>query len=396
MTKLSLIILFLLAQAPILAKADAWSQYSLQAGALATSQNKVQLYQNGQAQEPLKNLISNANKFLFIELLSIDCDAATEPFIQLLESKAKQGAAVHLIVNKMYSLFSRSCLQRLEKAGVQIQKQKTHASYWINDQNELLIGSQSLARMFLLADGRNFLDRDLMAYAQGPVATEAALDFIEAWNEPLPLIKSRLLESRQLQVPTKNQEGLCFFLSEDPNKGLKSLSNTLQYWTSLAQKEIFFSGVKLEAGELPLTQQIRESLLKAKERGLSVSYLGNGPQGGNGELTMVLNEWIAKYPFFSGLLTWLRDLDSRQRVKKHFAEYEKYSGLPIFMYDQFLHYKVWNFDNESLLIGSANLADESFNKFYEAALFCRDKNLSLEWKKAQELDLSFAKPFKKK
>lgn len=394
MTKLHALILTFLVQLPILSWAhpdDHWLQYSLQVGALPTSQNTVQLYQNGLVKKPLSDVISRAEKFLLIQLLVIECDASTEPFIQLIEKKAQSGTSVYLILNKSYAIFSKSCLRRLEKAQVKIQKQNTHASYWVNDQSELLIGAQSLARMFLESNGRNNQDRDLMAWAQGPVALEAILDFTSTWTEPLIDIQNFALEKRQESDP---QDKTCYFLSENPSRGLNSWSNTLLYWSTHARKNIFFSGVKIDSGDNKKTQKIREALLNATERKVSVQYLGNGAAGGNGELTMVLNEWMERFPAWAGALKWIRDWDAKNRLNKHHAEYKKWPQINILEHDQFVHYKVWKFDQESLLIGSGNLADESFEKFHEAALFCRDKSLVQEWEKAQSEDISNSTPFR--
>ncbi len=400
MTKLQLIILLLLAQLPIFSYAlnQNWEDYSLRSGSRPSFNNNVFLYQNGAVQAPLKKLISQADRFLLIHLLSIECDSVTEPIIQQIEHKAKNGTAVHLIINKMYSFLSWGCLKRLEKSGVQISRQKTHASYWVNDQSQLLIGSQSLARMFLLSDGRNHLDRDVMAYVEGNVGADAILDFINVWGVSLPEIKNKALEIRSLARKTKPEDKPCYFLSENNNSGLHSWSNALFYWIPRAQEEIFFSGVKIETKKDFLSGQIKELLTKSAEKGTQITYLGNGPNGGNGELTMVLDELILAYPSFSLFFKWIRDWDNQNRLKKHIAEYSKWSPeskVKIMMYNQFVHYKVWSFDDEALIIGSANLEDDAFEKLHEAALFCRDEKLVQEWKKAQNLDLQNSGPFEK-
>lgn len=409
MTKLSFILLFTLAQLPIISwsQVDPWRQYELQTGLMATSSNEVHLYQNGDAAQALQKLIGDSQDFLLINLLSVECDDATEPFIQQIEAKAKSGTSVHLIINRMYSFLSSSCLNRLEQSGVQISKTKTHASYWVNDQNELLIGSQSLARMFLKANGRNHLDRDLMLHAQGPLATQAIEDFLSQSDQNLTEIKKAWLLKKQIesQLGQRNRAHepgtpVCFFLSENPDLGFQSWSTSLLYWIPKTTSSLFFSGVKLEYGKHPRTIAIRSLIEKASTEGVQVTYLGNGAQGGNGELTMVLNEWIESWKsHFLPISSWLkslRDWDSEKVWNKHqenYGNWKRSDNLKIHMYDQFVHYKVWAFDDTSLLVGSANLADESMEKFFEAGVLCRDEALVQEWKKAQQEDLSHAEPF---
>lgn len=396
MTKLKLTLLILLTPIFAIANNQDWESYSLRSGARPSFNNKVSLYQNGMVQEPLKKIISQSNKFLLIHLLSIECDQATEPVIQQIEQKIKEGTNIYLIINKMYSLLSLGCVSRLEKSGVQVHRAKTHASYWVNDQSQLLIGSQSLARMFLLADGRNHLDRDVMAYAEGDVAADAILDFVEMWGKPTPEVKQAALQKRAPAKKNNSEKKTCYFLSENNNLGLRSWSNALLYWIPRAQKSIFFSGVKMETKKNSLSDEIKSLLVSSAKKGIPVTYLGNGPGGGNGELTMVLDEFIQAQHFFSPLFKWIRNWDNQNRLKKHYAEYSKWSPeskVKINMYDQFVHYKVWNFDDESLIVGSANLENDAFEKLHEAALFCRDEKLVQEWKKAQNLDLQNSEPF---
>lgn len=395
----------MLAQLPILgmAQTNPWVQYEISVGQSASFDNHLEIFQNGSSQKGIQKVIEDSQKFLLIQLLSVECDSATEPFIQLLEKKAAQGVRIYLLINKLYSLLSGSCLQRLEKADIHIKKVKTHSSYWVNDQNYLLIGSESLARMFLLSDGRNNLDRDIMVGAQGPLSTDAILDFTHVWNEGLQDIKDEALTRRQQEIKIfkrefssqNSEKSPCFFLSENADLGLKSWSDTLIYWASQTKNTLFLSGVKIDSSH----EALQKKLIEAAVRGVSIQYLGNGPGGGNGEFTMVLNEWIEKKSIFTGLLTKLRDWDSKRQLESHYSSYNQWldhENMQVFLYDQFLHYKVWNFDNEALLVGSANMANESFKKFHEAAIFCRDKNFLAEWKKAQNIDLQNSEPFQKK
>jgi phosphatidylserine/phosphatidylglycerophosphate/cardiolipin synthase-like enzyme len=358
----------------------------------ATFGNELKVFQNGSVSDPLRQLIGNSEKFIFVQLLSLACDSATEPFLTELERKSRAGTDVRLIVNKSYAWLSFLCLQRLSRANIKIQRLPTHSSYWVSDKGELLIGSQSLARMFLLSDGKNNMDRDLMLYARGALATDALRNFLSIWldhnSEIDESLRAELTHTREALASeisqgsrrsTSENTKSCRFLSQKPNGTERSYEQTIQTLITNSEQKIIFSGVKFDWGsttESPATQ-ILVSLQKQSKSEVDVHYLGNGAAGGNGELTMVLNEWIQGSWLWQPL-TWFRDFDSQRKNQQRSGQYRlllQDSNIKVWNYSNFLHYKIWSFDNQAMVIGSANVSDESFNDNYESAVLCFDQNL---------------------
>lgn len=338
----------------------------------------LKLYQNGETWTPIMATINNAEQFLYLNFLSFTCDDKTEPLVKALEEKAKQKTDVRLIVNKGFSLLSRSCLQRLEQSGVKIVKTKSHASYMVNDKNELMIGSQSIARMFFNADGFNSLDRDMMIYARGSIASQAVRDFASTWIEE----KNHETELQKIYLKTLEwmDEGQassrCVFISQRPKEGMRDYETAIYQAVKLSQKEILFSGVKVHAVDSETGQLLREKSMK----GLPVTYLGNGYLSGNGELTMVFNEWIDQlgntaFAFTAPLVEGIKLWDNRRTAIENKKNYDKLvadSKIQVWTYFNFIHHKVWLFDGPSFIVGSANLDQKKFSEVTDAGLFCAD------------------------
>lgn len=377
---------------------------------------ELRLYQNGESFEPLKKLLKTSQKYFLMNVLAFSCDEVTEPFVQLLEEKAQAGVDVRLITNKGFALLSLPCLRRLEKSGVKVLKVRTHSSYFLNEHKELLIGSQSVAKMFFLADGFNDLDRDMMLYTKGPLATDALRDFISIWTEEIsddkaPDLRPSLAENRneefreglrgevlQKNLP-RQTERLCRFTSERPSLGIKDVQTLWSKLTASSTQEIIFSGVKVDIGEESLG-----TLLKERSRqGVTVRYLGNGYLSGNGELTMVLTEWIEKlnksgFSFVAKALQEAREWDRKRLATQTQNEYEtlaQNSQVKIYSYFNFIHHKVWSFDSVGSYIGSANVDIDKFNKVYEAGVFCLDRDLNQDLRQQLARDEKNSVPFEK-
>ncbi|MGZ3790154.1 MAG: phospholipase D-like domain-containing protein [Bacteriovorax sp.] len=358
--------------------------------------DSLTLYQNKEGKAPLLKMLSDSKKFFFMNFLAFTCDESTEDFVLLLEKRGQAHLDIRLIINKGFSFLDFSCLNRLEKAGVKIVKTKTHSSYAFNDQDELLIGSQSVARMFFKSDGFNSLDRDMMIKASGPLATDALKDFLSQWieeskdqweeNESLVrFYEARLKsETKALKRGVSLSSGTCRFVSERPKLGVKNIQLLWEKLIENNSRELFFSGTKVDIGEGDIGR-----MLKAKSlSGMSVNYIGNGLLSGNGELTMVLDEWISNlrgsiFSFMARPLVALRDWDKRRVARDNKNLYEdvmKDSKIHVWTFFNFIHYKVWLFDHPGFFIGSANLDQKKFGVVSDAGIYCMDSTIHDELK----------------
>ncbi len=361
------------------------SALSKELEAKLTPVSQLTLYQNKDTWLPLMSLINNAHDFLYLNFLSFTCDERTEEMVKALEKKAGEKVDVRLIVNKGFSLLSGKCLKRLQKSGVKIAKVKTHSSYIINDKQELMIGSQSIARMFFNADGFNSLDRDMMIYAKGVVVSEAVRDFVSTWLEQNPDEK----ELQNVFLKTKNwkDEGgkaRCVFVSQRPWLGMRDYEKAILAAVKSNEREVLFSGVKVN----PRDSEIADVLKTKSLNGMNVDYIGNGYLSGDGELAMVFDEWINKleqssFSFVAPAVMGIKLWDNRRVALENKKQYDRLKGksaINIWTYFNFIHHKVWLFDSPAFLIGSANFDDEKFSEVSDAGLFCFDSSVHIQLK----------------
>jgi len=341
----------------------------------------LKLYQNGESFGPLLKLIENSSEFLFLNFLSFTCDEKTEPLVKALEEKVKAKTDVRLIVNKGFSFLSRACLRRLEQTGVKIKRAKSHASYVVNDRRELMIGSQSIARMFFNADGFNGLDRDMMAGVKGSVSAQAVRDFTSSWLFENPndsdLVKT-FLKTLQWKNESTQADAKCLFLSQRPREGMRDYEKAIVENVKRAEKEIIFSGVKVNARDSETAHLLR---LKSSN-GVQVNYIGNGYLSGNGELAMLFDEWINElnhsFSFIAPVLENIKLWDNRRVALENKKLYDALiaeSSINVWAYFNFIHHKVWLFDGPYFIIGSANFDEEKFSEVSDAGLFCADQKV---------------------
>jgi phosphatidylserine/phosphatidylglycerophosphate/cardiolipin synthase-like enzyme len=347
----------------------------------------LKLYQNKDSYPAMMEMLTHSKKFFYMNFLAFSCDEATENFIKALEAKAKENVDVRLIINKGFSYLSGGCLRRLEEAGVKVAKSKTHSSYMLNEQKELMIGSQSIAKMFFLADGFNSLDRDMMIYGKGDITKRALKDFASLWLEENPtdqIMLSRVNESSK-EHEESHSTTLCRFVAQRPAQGVRDIENLWEILTKANRHELFFSGVKVEIGEGTLGKLLKEK----SNQGMSIHYLGNGYLGGDGELTIVFDEWIAQmkkghFSFLAPVLEGVNNWDKRRVArenKKFYEDLTAQSKISVWTYFNFIHHKVWLFDRPAFFIGSANFDVSKFDKVADTGIYCQDEAIHDELKK---------------
>lgn len=345
----------------------------------AVKVDSLKLYQNGDSLSAIMDMIAHSKKYFYMNLLAFSCDESTEKMVQALENKSRSNVDVRLIINKGFSLLSGRCLKRLKQAGIKVLKAKTHSSYFFNDDHELMIGSQCVAKMFFNSDGFNSLDRDMMIYSKGDLTAGALKDFTSIWLEEDSidevLVKNYQNILKEISHKRPDESLTCRFVAQRPKMGIRNIESMLEKLISASHIEIYFSGVKVDIGEGSLGRGLKE----ISKKGVEVNYIGNGYLSGNGELTMVFDEWITgikkgSFAFFSPVIEGINDWDKRRVARDNKKLYDKLlenSKINIWTYFNFIHYKVWLFD-QSFFIGSANLDEDKFGDVYDAGIYCQN------------------------
>jgi phosphatidylserine/phosphatidylglycerophosphate/cardiolipin synthase-like enzyme len=358
-----------------------------------TKNDSIEVFQNGDVITPILKLIGDSKRFVFVNVLSLVCDPSTEPIIHGLEDRAQAGVDVRVILNKGYSLLDPACLQRLTDHQIQIVKAPTHSSYYVNDDDDIVLGAESMARMFLKSDGYNFLDRDLMISVKGPVATDAVKNFVSVWD------KYRAPEQRDVKLPvtiyvskraSELKGNLCRFAEQMPGGEERSMEKLLVSLAEHSKEKIFLSGVKFD----PDSPLFKTALTRARE-GVDFNYLGNGWEGGDGELTLYLDELIRDHSTLAPVLSLLRNWDVNRVARKRALASTSFVGgahIELWSFYSFLHYKLALFDQEGSWVGSANPDWDSVTGYDESGIFCMDKTLMEKLSDTTDVDLANSIP----
>lgn len=374
-----------------------------------TKNDSIEIVPNGKVVKPILKVIGDAKQFVFVNVLSLVCDESTEPVIHALEERAAAGVDVRVILNQSYAALAKSCLQRMRDHQIEILTAPTHSSYYLNDQDEVVLGAESMARMFFKSDGYNFLDRDMMLSIHGAVTTDVIKNFISVWDEKRPrdlrdvrLPASVYLAKRESELKQNRRardyagwlgagsKNLCRFAEQMPDGKNRSMENLLVSLVEKTKEKIILSGVKFDA-DSPV---FKGALARARE-GVDFDFLGNGWEGGDGELTLYLDELIQKNPMLSSYLRFLRNADVNRIARKRAQAVAPLAGLPhvaLWSFFSFLHYKVALFDHDGFWVGSANPDWDSVTGYDESGIFCMDKSLNQAISDTTQIDLSNSIP----
>ncbi len=388
-----------------------------------TASNQLTPVNNGDSKMILTRMIESSKKFFYGEVLSLSCDISTDSIYEKLQAKVAQGLDVRIITNFKYSLLNRSCLKKLEKMGINVRTGPIHSSFFVNDLGELLIGSMRISSTFFNSTGFNFLNRDSNLHIVGPASTDALQEFMWDWikitgnvDETFDSSIDHLTRVRKNEIIlakrgeehysdwfTKNQQtptrtGLCRFVAQRPNGEKRSLENLLTFLVKNTQKEIIFTSVSIE----PDSTNLALDLKSRGRNGLRIDFIGNGWDGGSGELTIFLNEIVRKYrsrsqDLFADFLEYIRNWDSSRQSAKNFLNYLSFINtrdFTLWTYFNFLNYKIWMFDGYGTFFGSANLERTAFEENYEAGVFCLDRVLADKVAKVLLKDRINSVPFK--
>ncbi|MCB0420631.1 MAG: phosphatidylserine/phosphatidylglycerophosphate/cardiolipin synthase family protein [Bdellovibrionales bacterium] len=391
-------------------KVDALTESELVSGI------EIELVQDGQSFQKMRTLILNAERFLFVNMLAAGCKKDSDGHLfELLREKAKSGTQVWFVVDGLFSLLSASCFKELEQSGVAVfylrnswfsLRPLMHSSFLVNDKKELLIGSQNIYWGFLDSNGINNMDRDVSLYLKGAVATDAIHESLHLWGERPESSMSRSLVSKYLHwiqgekmkeigsrlrgnsnyqqwfSDSKFQDS-CRFVAQRPKGEKRDLELTLIEHVRATQKQLSISSVKFVLSDDPKSV-VGKFLKLFSDRNLEVEFFGNGVRGGNGELTMELNDWVQDLTRRQETLSWWENIKlkllsrwSEESYKKQWsknkASYRQildHWDVKIWLHYNFTHHKTWEFDHSAYIFTSALFSDRTFNDFYFAGVIC--------------------------
>lgn len=330
-------------------KIDSLSESELSFG------NQIQLLANGDSYKKKLTEVVKAKSSILMAVMSFVCDKSSKAMEDALIEKVKQGVDVKLIVEKVWTkAIMKKCMNRMVDAGVDVvysndfaksylKDDLFHNKFLIIDGARAIIGGSNIVSSDNLSTGFNHLNRDNDIFITGPVVSDMTLGFTQLWRrfEKTNAFRSQLKHVRpifeyetQAMNKKKNEAlfkkrgstwynevllnselrntGVCRFVTQGPQNDENRLSKVFIELMQKAQNQINLTTGSIYFDLESHSQQERErktwnkklfnSIFSAAGRGVKIDLIGNGIDGGYGEVSNTFNQLKIKSRYETGFL----------------------------------------------------------------------------------------------
>lgn len=412
--------------------------------------NKVHLLSNGVSFQKKVSEIQNAKKSVLMAVMSFFCDKSSRELEDILINKVKEGVDVKLMVEKVWTrLAMKKCMNRMIKGGVDVvyandllkkgeESALFHNKFMIIDGSKVIMGGSNIVESDNISTGYNHMNRDNDVFVEGPIATEATLNYVMLWKKfmgeknemnqdrnpsvkDISVYEKMALEQKDqerldglrgaeqystiLNDPKARNQGVCRFMTQNPDTDKHKLTKVfMEYFNNAEERlnlttgSIYFDLPEHKAKERArdtYNKQLFRSIFAATERGVKLDIIGNGIDGGYGEISNMINRSQMKSrfdfkPIVKTLNTIITSWLNKGAAKKNqpYLEYiQKLPNARAWANFQYMHSKMMQIDRVANMVSSYNLEEWSGDKSHETSIICLDESLS------REMDESFLKDF---
>lgn len=412
--------------------------------------NKVKLLANGSSYQRKIKEIKGAKKSVLIAVMSFFCDKSSRELEDVLIDKLKEGVDIKLMVEKVWTKVAmKKCMNRMIKGGVDVvfandllkkgeESALFHNKFMIIDNSKVIMGGSNIVESDNISTGFNHMNRDNDVYVEGPIATEAMFNYILLWKKYMgeknemnqdrnPNVKDisiyekiaqdqkaeELLAGSRgsdqypviLNDPSKRNQGVCRFVTQNPDtdkhkltKVFKEYINHSQERMNLTTGSIYFDLPEHDEKERArdtFNKQLFRDIFAATARGVKLNIIGNGIDGGYGEMSNMINRLKMRSRFefkpihktiYSILTGWL-DKGAAKKNQPYLEYIQKLPNARAWANFQYMHSKLMQIDRVANMVSSYNLEEWSGDKSHETSIICLDESLS------KEMDESFLRDF---
>lgn len=412
--------------------------------------NKVKLLANGSSYQRKIKEIKGAKKSVLIAVMSFFCDKSSRELEDVLIDKVKEGVDIKLMVEKVWTKVAmKKCMNRMIKGGVDVvfandllkkgeESALFHNKFMIIDNSKVIMGGSNIVESDNISTGFNHMNRDNDVYVEGPIATEAMFNYILLWKKYMgeknemnqdrnPNVKDisiyekiaqdqkaeELLAGSRgsdqypviLNDPSKRNQGVCRFVTQNPDtdkhkltKVFKEYINHSQERMNLTTGSIYFDLPEHDEKERArdtFNKQLFRDIFAATARGVKLNIIGNGIDGGYGEMSNMINRLKMRSRFefkpihktiYSILTGWL-DKGAAKKNQPYLEYIQKLPNARAWANFQYMHSKLMQIDRVANMVSSYNLEEWSGDKSHETSIICLDESLS------KEMDESFLRDF---
>jgi phosphatidylserine/phosphatidylglycerophosphate/cardiolipin synthase-like enzyme len=349
-------------------------------------------------------------------------------------------------------VLANDLLRRKDKSGL------FHNKFMVIDFDTAIVGGMNIVESNNISTGFNHGNRDNDLLIRGPLATDVLRSYIDLWRKfqdsrvPLRRVSRKFKYTRKKKMPKEHRnafhrpidyyemeylnrkvaermegkrgqelyedillnpesrmDGVCRFVLQGPSHDKHRLSKTFIALSTVAEESMNFTTGSImfdhplvhnrdERARFTWNKVFFDSIFKNSDKGVKLKIIGNGIDGGYGELSNMIRRRIRKrggkkikrLQVGKLLARRLSRKADYKAAKKNYPYLEYIESLPnaeAYSNFQYMHAKLLYFDRIVSVVGSYNLEEWSADKSHEAAVVCQDKELS------KQMDLSFVRDY---
>ncbi len=418
--------------------------------------NKVELLENGLSFKRKLIEVKKAKSSVLMAVMSFFCDPSSRLLEDALIQKAQSGVDVKLIMEKIWTnISSRKCLNRMRKGGVDIalandllkkgdEMALFHDKFMIIDGRILIMGGANIMTSDNISTGMNHLNRDNDVIAEGPVATDATLAFVELWRrfsrkintelmdrdprvKDISVYESEALAQKKIDTEEKlrgqdiyesklasvdsRSKGSCRFLNQSPSTDKHKLSKVYIEFIGASNERMSMTNGNTFYFDLPehkekerardtWNKKLYRSIFSSIERGVKLDIIGNGIDGGYGEASNLFKRVYLKNRFkanpiprtIAAFLSGFMDKMAAKTNQPFLENLARRENVRAWTHFQYMHSKKMQIDRIVSMVSSYNLDEWSADKSHETSLICMDDSLNTQMERSFLQDIVNSQP----
>ena len=395
-----------------------------------TTGNTVHFINNKDVTTSRLEVVKKAKKTLWGSSLLFVCDPGTQPLIDLLAEKVKQGVDVRIMLDFfMQKMQKGNCIETLRAQGINValvkgmilHRSAFHIKMWVADLSTAQVEGMNMIDVETLSTGFNHLYSDSGLSLEGPIVTDLYSKYIELWNQYAP---SEIPEELSIQVVkqqqaekainlrgTKNYSSwlktrspTCRLITQDRKSVIDRVSSVYEKYLDSATDQIITTSVRRGFNGVDHGSHWNNRLLtllkdKAITDHVHVDLMVNANQNTFSAYSIPSSgmDAAARRNPVTTLMQIQRTMSANLSVKsgaKYFdAIATETDEFRAWSYMDFSHLKISLVDRDTVITGSYNPYTSRSDRDAELVVICSDPTLATEVNQQLTLDLGNSTPF---
>lgn len=392
-------------------------ELSLLTGTEAYAGHEVSLFKTPHSYQELLKRMALTKSHVFMSTYLFHCDSGSEPLLEMIERKTREGVRVFVIYDRFYSKSDPSCARKLRERGAQVALHSNgrfmnifHEKMYVFDGEYALVDGQNLIAIQTKSTGVNNLLNDVGMGLKGPVVTKIAERFITHWSQilrkdfPADLIAFYQNQAEAIRTQSSPEvlkaalkkplgQGVCRLVTKDPGAKNSQILDMYLHTMRHTSNYLFFNYMDAQPGNAKASApggrilKLLSDLSREKPE-LRIDMLTNNwKTPTNVLLPAGQSAYRNRFTRFSvGLIERLMP-PRLGKIRSRLEALNPAENFHWWSYAQFMHSKTLMSDNLWTIIGTHNLNKTSENSSFELAVACLDSGLAREMQHSIVTDL---------